>query len=263
MQENTDNFIGKTFKSLTVIGWDGERRNGAKYYTLFCSVCSNDPELFGDGIFKATKHCLTQGKIPCGCATHPRWTDNQYRIRLKRVCDSKGYLIRGISEDFVGGNTQVKLECTHDGNVWEVSYKHILEGNSCRKCANLSKRKSDESQIEKFMKTGSFPEGTRFFRTNRKDMSGKSYWKYFCPVCSNDVFVQEGLCSGLFEMQESNLIKGSMRCRCSDKIFWTKEQREFQIKGALSSTNKYKFLGWSSTYKNSYTIVRIECDIHG
>lgn len=262
MQE-VDDFIGKTFKHLTVVGWDGERRNGVKVYTLFCSKCATDPELFGDGKFKATKYTLTQGKIPCGCGVSPKWTDAQYKIKVQRVCDITGYIIKSYSENFNGGLTKLTLECPHDNHVWNTTYRNVIAGYGCRKCNNSSKRVADKNFVERFLKTGSYLEGTAFTRTDRVCTGGKSYWQYTCPVCSHDKYVANNLCTGVFELHVGEALKGSKPCRCSDKIFWTQEQREFQVKEVLASDDKYKFLGWLEGYKDYYSKLRIECDIHG
>ena len=82
-----DDFIGKTFgeeDQITVLGWFGEKSGSNKKYTVECSVCKKDPELFYDGKFLITKGKLLVGRLPCGCSKAPRWTKEQYEIMIKR-----------------------------------------------------------------------------------------------------------------------------------------------------------------------------------
>lgn len=39
-------------RQLTVVGWTGFSRAGGKHYIVHCSKCSEDPEMFGDGVFQ-------------------------------------------------------------------------------------------------------------------------------------------------------------------------------------------------------------------
>jgi len=37
---------------ITVIGWTGHAKAGAKHYIIHCTRCSEDPEMFGEGYFR-------------------------------------------------------------------------------------------------------------------------------------------------------------------------------------------------------------------
>ena len=113
---------------LTVIGWKG-KSGDIKYYIVKCSECSKDPELFGDGIFKASKIVLTKGIISCGCSRCHKWTETQYIIRIKRLCNEKGYIFKGFAENFKGSQTKLSLECPTHGH-----FVNINIGNFIRWC---------------------------------------------------------------------------------------------------------------------------------
>lgn len=66
---------------LEVIGWGTRDKSGSKNYVVVCHKCSQDSELFGDGLFRATKgNILKRKSMPCGCAKNPRWTKEQHAI---------------------------------------------------------------------------------------------------------------------------------------------------------------------------------------
>lgn len=80
------------------------------------------------------------------------------------------------------------------------------------------------------MDTGKFLTGTKFWRSDSVDHKGhKTRWNYECPLCSNDEYVQNGLCSGVFESSDSHLKSGKQSCRCYKGYRWSQEQRECQI----------------------------------
>ena len=83
---------GKKFglnKQLTVLGWSGKYRS-TRVYILTCSVCAEDPELFGEGYFKSTLPNLVSGRTPCGCAKSRKWSEDEYQIQAKRMCNELG-----------------------------------------------------------------------------------------------------------------------------------------------------------------------------
>ena len=80
-----DTFIGTKIGTLTVIGIHSKTIRWDKIYSVECSICSPDTELFPE-IFKSSKSNLTKGQIPCGCSNTTRWTEYQNIIRIKRHC---------------------------------------------------------------------------------------------------------------------------------------------------------------------------------
>ena len=119
--------------------------------------------------------------------------------------------------------------------------------------------------IEKFMSTGAFHKGTKFWRSERLSSKGaKIHWNYSCPVCSCDEYVENGLCSGVFESTSSSLQKGHMPCRCSSRYKWSREQREYAIHNLLTQRAlKYKYCSVDGKWLNSDTTLKFSCPEHG
>ncbi len=259
-----DNFIGETFKTprggvLTVLGHNG-LKSSKKKYRLVCSLCSQDSELFPRQ-FESEKGSLKKGKVPCGCATTPHWSREQYEIRINRECEKRGFLFHGfLGKGRIGIDTNLKLECLRDGTLWKsTKVSSFFQGSRCPECAKVASKllrtKPDEYHINLFMGTGAFVEGTTFKRNKvRTGSQGRyNYWDVTCPSCSNDMFVQAGVCSGIFTSQAGSLKAGSLACRCAPNYTRTKDQREWEVRrllekeggvwrGWIGKDNRAKFL---------------------
>lgn len=207
-----DGFEGTQYGHLTVIGWNG-RYNQEKKYVLSCSVCKEDPELFGEGLFLTMKGHLQRGCKPCGCAEKPNWTEDQYKIRAGRAAEEKGVVFKGWSSEYKNSNfTKVLLECPSHGEYGGSLLCYLLgtsNNNGCMQCkaegmGNL-KRKDNSVMVEMFMSSGGFAEGTKFTRSERLDRYGhRKYWLIDCPECGES---GEGHIVGLY--------KGSRCCACT------------------------------------------------
>lgn len=260
MKEKEDDFIGKKFTTpkggiITV----KERYYNNKHikYVCECSVCSEDNELFPYGSISSRKENLQNGSIPCGCAKKRKWTEEQNIIRVKRACLDLGYIFNGWSSEYKGGRTRLDLFNPRNNNRWYTNtVEGILGGRGDRlenfENTRLSNIKPDQEHIENFHKAG-FTEDYNFWRSDRISSRGyKDYWYYTCPKCSNDEYVINGLCSGVFESVLGSLRCGNKSCRCGRTYQWTQEQREYQIKKVCDEEG-LTFLGWkdSEGYKNN------------
>lgn len=131
-----DPLIGQKFNdgNLTVVGISERKQHRNKLYLVKCSVCSQDPELFGDAVFEQLKSDIIRNKIPCGCAKSHRYTNEQYRILINRVSNGR-YKI--ISNDAIEHTDQkIRLKCCVDEYEWETS-THSLIGymkSGCKLC---------------------------------------------------------------------------------------------------------------------------------
>lgn len=177
-------------------------------FIVECSVCKLDSELFKTGMFITTLGHLRSGKMPCGCSKNPKWQEYQQKIRVERILHtSKFSLVEYYN--YQGQKTLVDLSCKFHG-IWTTNISAIVNNKTgCRRCADENSytylRKPDEVMINSFMKTGCFPDGTLFSRSERKTSQGaKNYWKVYCPICDF-----EG------ESTTSDLQKGCMCCDCS------------------------------------------------
>lgn len=133
---------------LEVIGWSG-RIGYNKYYVLRCSECSQDSELFGSGVFRATKDKLGIGRIPCGCSSFPRWSEDQMLVRCKRKASELGHSFVGWAEEYRGNKTMVHMSCTAHGEWKTTSVYNLLSGYSCKKCGDALRA---EKKVERLTK---------------------------------------------------------------------------------------------------------------
>lgn len=250
---------------LTVVGWKG-RKGSHKSYVLKCSLCAEDTELFGDGVFIASKGSLSNGCSPCGCTTG-RLSERQYKVRVEREANERGYMFTGWAETFSGFKTKCLLVCPTHG-MWSSSTAvNFLRGSGCPQCGNKKgNQKNDTLHTEEFMKSGAFLPGTKFWRA----VQGTLYWSYTCPRCSHDEYVKAGLCCGIFTGQVSNFKNGHPACRCSPFFRWTKEQREYQVKKEMKrrhekGVSSLLFVGWATreSHFNGSSRFNFLCPEHG
>lgn len=272
LEEKVDEFIGRRFgkdEHLEVVGWNGERQGSGKLYTVRCSKCVQDAELF-TGMFLSKKFSLISGKIPCGCSKNYRYSEGQYAVRVHRLAQSVGYEFIGFSGVWCANLTKIKLRCLKHGCVWDTTNINcfLTYAGGCPDCKAESiaesKIRPDSYFIDLFMSSGNLPVGAEFYRSDRENSKGdKVYWTYTCPTCSNDEYVDAGVCSGEFEATAGDLARGHLTCRCSKSFRWTQSQREYQInKIILSEGLNYDFLGFVGEYENTRTEINLRCREH-
>lgn len=99
--------------------------------------------------------------------------------------------------------------------------------------------------------------------TERGGSQGRISLLVKCPICSNDEYVKEGLCSGVFKVTPSNLKRGSIPCRCSSRFNWTPDQSEYRVKRDLDARG-FSFVRWLDNDKSPmYRGVVANCPRHG
>lgn len=194
---------------LKVIGWNGRSRTH-KLYILQCSKCSQDSELFGEGIFISLKSSLIEGQLPCGCARKTNWSLAQYEVLCRRAANSLGFTFNGFEGEWRKGLTKVSMTCPEHGEWTTTSVTSLISGGrGCPKCGRITliaaSTKSDSVMIPTFRATGAFHEETTFWRSDRLTAQGsKSYWFMSCPECGE-----------IGESTGSGLQKGQRPCDCS------------------------------------------------
>lgn len=210
LKDDFESWCDEIKENLTVLGWHPEhKRQRSRVYFIICSVCSKDKELFGDGVFISRKAELVRGSVPCGCSPITKWTEEQYRIRVVRLCKELGYQFNGWAEEFKGYNTRLKL-VSRLGETDSLSISRFLKGQRCRleKAYKISQafKKKDEVIIQKFMDSGQFHPLTEFWRSDTISNDGyrRSWW------------VKCGECGEVAESKRSNLYYGFKPCSCSN-----------------------------------------------
>lgn len=221
-------------------------------YTLECSVCSEDKELFPLGSIVTSGDSIKNKRCVCGCNPKYKFKKFQYLIKVNRRCTDLNYIFRGFSGEYNGYKTKLLLYNPKTNNFWDTTsiQTFLLKGvkDPQEHFNTISDRftLSDEVYKERLESSGLFLEGTKFYK-----LRGKRWW-YWCPLCSEDKYVEEGVCSGVFESDLNHLIEGKKSCRCSKCYKWTKDQREFQIREIFTSKG-WLFVGWKDGYKSAKT----------
>lgn len=214
-----DDFSGAVFGKdgqIKVLGWTHRDGRGVKTYLVKCAVCSLDPELNGSALYKAFKSDLILGSIPCGCSKAHKWTEDQYKTRVGRICNQKGLTFIGWNGNFCGGETRLALSCGEHGPWGTTKLSNFLQGNrGCPTCGkkvisakiSASNTKTDDVMVQSFIASGAFPDGVEFWRSDKVDKMGrKVYWNLKCPVC-NSVSVS----------QQGHLQNGKYSCDCTTR----------------------------------------------
>lgn len=206
---------------LEVFGWSG-KRDYSKYYILTCDFCSQDSGLFGEGVFKSTRRTLTDGSMPCGCS-QTRWTEEQFKTLCSRKADELGYTFIGWFSEYKGQKTKIRMLCSQHGEWTSGDILHLLgDGRGCPICKG-GIVKPDNVMIESFLKSGQFPEGTEFWRSNRlNSRRERVYWYVFCPDCSY-----------IGESSSSCLQRGARPCLCTQA-----RQQQAYINWIVNSDNQ-------------------------
>lgn len=220
-------------------------------FSVECSVCSKDTELFPENEMLISKNNLKQGKKPCRCSSGWKPSTYQYKILVKRYSELVGDTVKIITDK---GVVKIYSEKYRD---WEVPVNEYIKGKrgvlETKEIKNSKLRLPDEIHSDRFLATGAFIKGTYFWRSSRMDTRGYSvYWKYYCPKCSEDEYVQNGLCDGVFEAVGGTLKKGNRSCRCSPNYRWSQSQREHQI-NKICKNEGLTFIGWDENYKGAFT----------
>jgi len=206
---------GLTFgkeNQLTIIGRlrspvAGDKQG--KRHIVECTVCREDPELFGDGIFPIQLiHLVKEKRVPCGCSVSPKWTEPQMRIRATRKCIQKGYTFIDWDEPYKANTTRIRL-LDEFGLEDKVGLANLLIGqnssNNRKRMTSLARSKTDEEVIETFLSTNAFHKDSKFWKSDRLDDIGqRTHWWMEC-----------GECQVVAESYRSNLQKGKRPCGCS------------------------------------------------
>ena len=108
---------------LKVVG--SEKVKGKpREFILECETCSRDDELWPLGSITSLKGHLVSNQIPCGCAFNPKWSEDQFKIKVQRECKTRGYIFHGFAEKFKGAKTYLDLYNPSTNNRWQSTRIH-------------------------------------------------------------------------------------------------------------------------------------------
>lgn len=271
-EANFDRKFGKD-GHLTIVGVHAacQRIGGKLMYKVQCSTCVKDTELFGDGIFSATLANLTKGSIPCGCARNPWWSAEQSLVRVLRATNVLPCELIGYAEPYRGFETRLHLRCKIHGTEWNHTTVHTATTSKkyngmCTDCEREAAAKrfasQEDVQAKEILSAGMFPAGTQIWRA--KSVENKAVWGMLCGECSSDEFVENSLCTGIFQTTLCSLRAGTRPCRCSNKYKYNTHQRRHQIERIREDTNaEWVFTGFKPGTFERHIRMQGYCTAHG
>ena len=256
----TDTFTGEIFStksgSVLEVKEVSHKTNYIKSYILTCSVCSKDKELWPYGSITSTKGSLMKGSLPCGCTRSPRWSEDQWMVKILRVCEERDITFIGVAEKWRGKETKLKLKNNTTGNVWESTTVNGLvnrgkgdpmEGIRRR---NHSRTREVGEMIQCFEGSGNFISGCEFHRIFTG--KGRGLWEFVCPICKFDNFVTSCGSPSSFITLGSTLLAGCLPCRCSKGYKWNKKEQIYRVEEFLKDRGDL-FINEVHPYKGSKT----------
>lgn len=154
--------------------------------------------------------------------------------------------------------------CTWDTTEARALVKRDMVTSGCKECKakvmveiNNSK---EEDMVSKILSRGSFKKGTVMWRSDRTTLEGtRNYWKYRCPECSFDEYVENGLCSGVFEIFNGGECDTSLGCRCSKGYRWSLEQKEYNLNKVIKQDG-IEFITFNKVDNNRVDLNCQECN---
>lgn len=177
---------------LTIVGWKGKKYSN-KTYVAKCSLCSLDTELFGDGVFSATKAVMKRSSV-CGCGVMYKKSKSQYEVLSKRVCTERGIIFNNLCGEFCGSKTKVSLSCTLHGEWRSCDVDHFLRGRGCPKCASekLIRAGAESVRIgfDEFVRRAVSIHGVKYEYLHDKFKTASQKVGIACPI--HGLFMQWG-----------------------------------------------------------------------
>lgn len=200
----------KVIGTYTVLGHLPHLPSKNKVYVFQCSICANDPYLFGSGLFATYYNNIRTG-LPCGCGNFVYPEKLQYK-RIKRIVEAEGdFSFIGFEGKYEGIETKCIVSCVRHGVNSKTTVTNVVRRNKagCNGCylenARIKSTPTEQETILKFFSSGGFHKDTKFYKTERLSKCGKrTYWRMIC-----------GECGGFGESIARSFIKGFRSCDCA------------------------------------------------
>lgn len=254
-----DQKAGLVVGKYTIIGALPKVAGKSKKYIVKCSICAQDPYLFGLGVFTAQLNYINSGGNPCGCGTGFPYTEELQHKRAKRVIEDYGFKFNGFSEAFNGAKTRLTFECPDHGEN-SSTLQNLLSYNkpNCRGCfsehMSILYSGTYDYNVNKFMSSGGFHEDTVFYRSDRRTPNGQmSYWFMIC-----------GECGEVGESKANHLNMGARSCACPYSrqkqayinLVYNPNEAPIAIKFGIANSAAYRIKSQNS--KSKYLIRQYE-----
>ena len=236
---------------------------------IFCPICAKDPEMYGEGLFFVDGQYKRKQLVPCGCSKNHKYTESQFIILVKRELSKtqhKGLSFVKLSEEFNGYDTRFEIMCATHGVFTtlldNIRYKKS-NNSACTKCSGTYVKTPEE--YTEHCNSQYVDQNFKFFLPeDLPELDHSKYVYYSCPKCSNDEYVKEGICSGVFRLHKTQINKKAISCRCSSGFYWKEPHVKYQITKIIKEENlKDKFIGFVDGYKNNTSKFIRECQDHG
>lgn len=114
---------------IELLGYVKARKQ--QFYKVYCPICAEDTELFGDGTFVIAKGHIVEGKSPCGCSKSYKCTKEQWEVRLQRKLEGSNCEFAGWTEGgFKNSYSKVILRNKINGEEWATTtVDAIMQGS--------------------------------------------------------------------------------------------------------------------------------------
>lgn len=216
--------------------WRSPRKdsNSWSYWYYQCPICKKDPELFGDAIYEASISFFKKGNNLCGCRRTPKWTQEQYKIKIDRICKEKDLVFNGYlhneGETKACAKTYLSLTCSA-GHTWNTTNidSFINRGTSCPICGSLTEGgigyytlKKDCTDSLYLLGFNNFFKIGRTFNLKERFVKIRSVSNYDFTILG----IYEGKHSSIFEIEQTIL---STYRPNRYPVDWTKETLQMSV----------------------------------
>ncbi|WMB74209.1 hypothetical protein RA178_06230 [Shewanella oncorhynchi] len=214
------------YEGYKFIGFTRRPQTRTLQYIVYCETCSKDSEMFGEGYFNTTLGNLQNGYKPCGCSKAPRWTEEQYKVLVKRVCEENGLTFNGWAEPYKKKTTKCSVTCNKHNLLWETATidsflnKKITNCPSChRESVGNHSRADIHKKVEEVVKATKDMnfDLLGFAEHIRKDKTDRTKLIASCPI------------HGTWEASMSNLIGGRGCPNCKQNGYDKNKAGHFYI----------------------------------
>ncbi|UZV41179.1 putative homing endonuclease [Vibrio phage vB_VpaM_R16F] len=244
-------FVGTQFPTpkggVLMVTGVSHKQGGNVKFSLDCSVCSKDKELFPDG-FTSTKSNLMSGYVPCGCTFNPKWTPEQDLIHTNRFLAEKMPHLKAVDSIKEKGKARKFIlecsVCSEDKKLWPygsiTSVKsRLMEGKVPCGCSKIPKW--SQSQYETLVNRKCAERGYQFL--------GFGDWK----GAYTHIKLHNPKNGNTWRSDINNFLNGGKGCPiAAGNNHKSAQEREQQINDMFTNEGG-QFIGWSGEYKNQYS----------
>lgn len=206
-------------------------KNGTRY-TIVCTSCFEDEELWQVGDLIGTCTTIKRGHTSCECSTKVNWKPRQVMVRVLRVCKVRNLTFLGfVNDELKSSNvTGVRLFCNYSGTIWVQKLNKLLynyrEPPVIGERIRANKRKLDTaSMVAEIRKVWDYKEDTLIYKDPcRFDSKGREYYfNIHCADCAKDKFSLEDSTLGVFSVNWTQVGKSGRPCRCNNDHWYYSE----------------------------------------